>query len=67
VRLSSARRLPVNETVDSGTPEKTFRWDSTGQQWIFNISTKNLTKNSTYIYLITQNDGTSIQFQYGLK
>jgi hypothetical protein len=57
----------VNETVDSTTPDTAFRWDPTGQQWIFNINTKNLAKNKTYVYLITLNDSTTIQVQFGLK
>jgi hypothetical protein len=57
----------VNETVDSTTPDTAFRWDPTGQQWIFNISTKSLLKNNTYIYQVTLNDGTTIMFQFGLK
>ncbi|HEY2467504.1 MAG TPA: kelch repeat-containing protein [Terracidiphilus sp.] len=58
----------VNESVDSTTPDTTFRWDPTAQQWIFNISNKNLgPANQTYFFLITLNDGTSIPFSYGLK
>jgi hypothetical protein len=57
----------VNEPVDSTTPDTAFRWSSTDQQWIFNISTKSLTKNKTYVYLITLNDGSTIQFQFGLR
>jgi len=57
----------VSETVDSTTPDTAFRWDSTDQQWIFNVSTKNLYANRTYVYRIYLNDGTWIQFQYGLK
>jgi hypothetical protein len=55
----------VNEPVDSTTPDNMFRW--TGDLWIFNISTKTLSKNKTYVYLITLNDGSTIQFQFGLK
>jgi len=57
----------VNEMVDSTTPDTAFRWDSTAQQWIYNISTKSLTASITYVYLITLNDGSTIQFQFGLK
>jgi hypothetical protein len=58
----------VNETVDPTTPDTTFRWDPTAQQWIFNISNKNLgPANQTYFFLITLNDGTTIPFSYGLK
>ncbi len=57
----------VNEVVDSTTPDNQFRWDPSAQQWIFNISTKTLSKNKTYVYLITLNDGSTIQFKFGLK
>ncbi len=57
----------VNETIVSTTPDTAFRWDATGQQWIFNISTKNLNANRTYIYVITLNDGSMITFRFGLK
>jgi hypothetical protein len=58
----------VNETVDSTTPDTMFRWDPTGQQWILNISNKNLgPANQTYYFLITLNDGTMVPFNYGLK
>jgi hypothetical protein len=57
----------VDEAVDSTTPDASFRWDSTGQQWIFNMSTKSLSANMTYYYQITLNDGSSINFLFGLK
>ena len=60
----------VDEAVYSTTPDTAFRWDPTAQQWIFNISTKNLpvnVVNETYIFRIILNDGTYIQFQFGLK
>jgi len=53
--------------VDSTTPDTAFRWSSSDQQWIFNISTKSLTANMTYYYRITLNDGSTIEFHYGLK
>ena len=60
----------VDEVPDSTTPDTAFRWDPTGQQWIFNISTKYApvnVANQTYYFRISLNDGTSIMFQYGLK
>jgi hypothetical protein len=58
----------VNEAVDSTTPDSMFRWDPTAQQWIFNISNKNLgPANQTYFFRITLNDGSTILFNYGLK
>jgi hypothetical protein len=57
-----------DETPDSTTPDTTFRWSpAPDSQWIFNINTKGLMANATYIYQITLNDGSVIQFQYGLK
>lgn len=57
----------VQDIVDTNNPDTTFRFDATDQQWIFNISTQNLAANSTYIYSIVLNDGTTIAFQYGLR
>jgi hypothetical protein len=57
----------VNEAVVSTTSDSAFRWDATAQQWIFNISTKNLTAGKTYVYNIMLNDNSSITFQFGLK
>jgi hypothetical protein len=57
----------VDESVDSTTPDTAFRFDPTGQQWIYNMSTKSLSKNNTYVYQITLNDGSTIKFQFGLK
>jgi hypothetical protein len=57
----------VDETVDSTTPDTAFRWDSTAQQWIYNINTKSLSANRTYVYTITLNDNSTIQFRFGLK
>ncbi len=55
----------VNRPVDSATPDTVFRWD--GQQWIFNISTKNMSANATYYFRIGLNDGTFIDFSFSLK
>lgn len=57
----------VEDIVDTNNPDTAFRWDATDQQWIFNISTQSLSANSTYIYTISLNDGTTITFQYGLR
>jgi hypothetical protein len=57
----------INEDVVSTTPDTTFRWDNTGQQWIFNIGTKTLTSGTKYYYRIMLNDGTYIDFQFGVK
>ncbi len=57
----------VNEAVISTTPDTAFRWDPSGQQWIFNLSTKNLAKNTTFYYRINLNDGSNIPFSFGLR
>ncbi len=35
--------------------------------WIFNINTANLSAGQTYVYRIQLNDGSSINFRFGLK
>ena len=69
IGISSGTVTDVDEAVDSTTPDTAFRWSATDQQWIYNISTKQspFAKNKTYIFLITLNDGSTIQFQFGLK
>jgi hypothetical protein len=52
--------------VASTTPDLAFRWDTTNQQWIFNMSTSALAAGQTYGYQITLNDGTVMSFQFGL-
>jgi hypothetical protein len=64
---ASASGLSVNETVVSTTPDTTFRWDATNQQWIYNQSTKGLATNVKYTNTIQLNDGTSITYSFGLK
>jgi hypothetical protein len=59
--------LTVNEDIASTTPDTAFRWDATAQQWIFNVSTKNLQAGYTYYFEITLNDGTKIQFSFVLR
>jgi len=65
--ISGTTLSTVNEFVDSTTPDTTFRWDPSSQQWIFNTNTKSLSASMTYIYLITLADATTIQYQFGLK
>lgn len=57
----------VDDVVDTNNPDTAFRWDPTNQEWIFNITTKNLSPNSTYVYTITLNDGSTLMFQFGLR
>src|SRR6266498_706644 len=55
----------VDQAVVSATSETVFH--AGNQQWIFNINTKNLMAGNMYIYLITLNDASTIQFQFSLK
>jgi hypothetical protein len=66
-KLSLAGNEVVDEAVVSTTPDTAFRWSSTDQQWIFNMATKSLKAGTTYVYKITLNDGTTIDFRFGLK
>lgn len=60
--ISGTVTQTVDATVASTTPDRSFRWDATGQQWIFSVSTTNLGVGSTYVYQISLNDGTNILF-----
>jgi len=64
---SGTTTASVQNVVDTNNPDTAFRWDPSGQQWIFNITTANLAAGSTYIYTIALNDGSTIIFQYGLR
>jgi hypothetical protein len=66
-KVSGTEVNTVNEMVASTTPDTAFRWSTTDQQWIFNINTKSLSANVTYYYEISLNDGTKINFNFGLK
>lgn len=63
--VTSFRLMNSNQAVFSATSDTGFR--SGNQQWIFNLSTKNLVAGNTYVYLIMLNDGSTIQFQFSLK
>ena len=67
VQTTNGTVTVVDEAVVSTTPDTAFRWSSTDQQWIFNVNTKNLSRNKTYLYRITLNDGSTIDFRFGLK
>ena len=49
------------------TPDTAFRWDPTGQQWIFNLSTRGLATGATFVYSIGLNDGSSIEFRFVVR
>lgn len=65
--VSGTTTTNVETVVDTNNPDAAFRWDPTGQQWVFNISTANLLAGKTYIFTITLNDGSTIMFQFGLR
>ena len=71
IAAANTPNITVAEDVYSTTPDTTFRWDPTDQQWIFNQSTKNNStmnaKGVTYFLAIKLGDGSYIYFQYGLK
>jgi hypothetical protein len=68
VQIISGTVADVDEAVVSTTPDTVFRWTGSPDfQWIFNINTKNLSAGKTYVYLITLNDGSTIEFRFGLK
>ena len=57
----------VNESAVLSAAESNFRYDNTNLQWIFNLSTKNLSANKTYFYKIGLNDLSNIDFSFGLR
>jgi hypothetical protein len=65
--VGSSSSSPVNEAVDSTTPDTVFRWSPSDQQWIFNINTKNLSAGQKYFYRVTFNDNSYIDFAFSLK
>jgi hypothetical protein len=56
----------VNETTVNDIPDVAFRFDASGQQWIFNMATTNLESGSTYTFRINLANG-SILFRLGMK
>jgi hypothetical protein len=59
--------MEVTLELPSTIPDTAFRWDPAGQQWIFNLSTKDLAAGATYIYRIGLADGSSIEFSFHLR
>jgi hypothetical protein len=55
----------VNEETYTDIPDVAFRWS--GGQWIFNMATSNLQKNTTYTFRINLKDGSYIEFTAGTK
>jgi hypothetical protein len=68
--LNSARGTVdnVNETTLNDIADVAFRWDSSGQQWMFNMATTNLVSGNTYQFRINLlNSSQSITFGVGVK
>ncbi len=65
--VSGTAANEVSQTPASTTPDAAFRWDTTGQQWIFNLSTRELSAGTTYGYRVQLNDGSVILFRFGLR
>jgi large repetitive protein len=58
----------VNESGITDVPDVAFRWDASGQQWIFNMATSNLTSGISYTFRINlANTSQSITFMVGVK
>jgi hypothetical protein len=58
----------INEIDGTDIPDVAFRWDASGQQWIFNMATSNLTSGSTYAFRINVAYApASITFVVGVK
>jgi hypothetical protein len=69
-KTSAGTTSPVDETADNSTNDSGWHFDPTARQWIFNMSTKTAPQNvanRTYYYQINLNDGSNIQFHFGLK
>jgi hypothetical protein len=56
----------ANETAIIDIPDVAFRWDPSGQQWIFNMATSNLESGTTYSFSINLTVG-NILFRVGVK
>jgi hypothetical protein len=65
--ISGTTSQTVDLPVDSTTPDTAFRWDPTDQQWIYNMSTSSLAAGKTYLFRISLNDGSNIDFRFALK
>jgi len=69
-KITAGTVTSVDESPTSTTADTAFRWDPTGLQWIYNISTKLAPVNvapATYFFRIDLNDGTSVNFDFGLR
>jgi hypothetical protein len=65
--VTSFKVVKTVPIINSTPPYTAFRWDSTGQQWVFNLDTTNLVSGTSYYYEIGLNDGTVIDFNFAVK
>ncbi len=65
--VTSFTQVNVNGEPQSTNAHAAFRWDPAEQQWIFNLSTKDLAAGATYVYRIGLADGSSIEFTVELR
>jgi hypothetical protein len=65
--ITGTATTPVDLPPSSTTPDTSFRFDPTSQQWIFNLNTSGLSAGSTYVFRIGLADGSNIDFQFGLR
>ncbi len=56
----------VDQAVASATKFTTFQWDTLLSDWFFVINTSVLAKGCSYFYRITLNDGSTINFTFGI-
>lgn len=63
--LNGTTSMVVDEPVSSTNPDTMFRWS--GSHWSFNLPTKPLAAGKTYVYRITLNDSSVIDFRFGLR
>jgi hypothetical protein len=56
-----------NEETTADIPDVAFRWDASGQQWMFNMAMSNLSAGTTYTFRINLAYGPGIQFVVGVK
>jgi hypothetical protein len=67
--MLSAVRGTVGSDVEpaiNASPDVAFRWDASGQQWIFNMATTNLEASTTYVFRVNLGTG-GIQFKVAVK
>jgi hypothetical protein len=65
--ISGTATSDVSLDVTSTSSSTAFRYDPVAQQWIFNLSTKGLIAGNTYVLRIELNDGSHIDFRFGVR